>query len=398
MAFQKNNGQEIKEDLNFHQALEKCSNSFIKKPTVAFIDTGCSIEKIDPAYHSDIRLLKINKCNSCIDVIGHGTMFLLTLLNYFPQQNIFLPKILSIKAGDSPLLNTGSVIESFKIALSENADIISINVCNAYFNHILAEQIYTAYKKNVITVAPAGNLINMIETFPSSLSSVIGTTSHDEHMQIVENVNVYPHTDIASREDCSGLKHLLPDFDSILQGKRLPLFGTSLSLPVIVACISYMKAVNPLLNVDQIRDVFANFLSNKIKCDADGRTFYVPGLKFDEALNGTIQKRGYLFEDEKKIKKLFFELDNYNDNSFTMKVYSQTGNPVLIYDIEVVVNFYRFETFKVNKKEILFQDSIIMNGGEFTYKFDHMPKGKYMLQIKDQKDSIVTAVHSVEVK
>jgi len=238
----------------------------------------------------------------------------------------------------------------------------------------------------------------MIETFPSSLSSVIGTTSHDEHMQIVENVNVYPHTDIASREDCSGLKHLLPDFDSILQGKRLPLFGTSLSLPVIVACISYMKAVNPLLNVDQIRDVFANFLSNKIKCDADGRTFYVPGLKFDEALNGTIQKRGYLFEDEEKIKKLFFELDNYNDNSFTMKVYSQTGNPVLISDIEVVVNFYRFETFKVNKKEILFQDSIIMNGGEFTYKFDHMPKGKYMLQIKDQKDSIVTAVHSVEVK
>lgn len=256
--------------MRFDKIIEKVSVSELRKTRIAFLDTGCN-SNLEAIKKLNIIEQKINMEQDFNDVVGHGTCFASILGQYVACEGRSV-QITSIKTGNSPQMHINGIIEGLEICLKEKYDVINIGISNCSYNHEVARLIHEIVEAGTVVVAPSGNNISGIYTYPASLDTVINCGARDKNNQIV---------DFSNRNDKIDFYVPGVDIKAITKQGQLVLFkdcpigedgwslvkGTSFAAAIMTAFATLVKACDRNITYKQLKIAFQ-------KSDAVRSDFY----------------------------------------------------------------------------------------------------------------------------
>lgn len=256
--------------MKFDKIIEKVFDSELIKTRIAFLDTGCN-SNLEAIKRLNITEQKISMEQNFIDVVGHGTCFASILGQYVACEG-GSAQITSIKIGNSPQMHINGIIEGLEICLKEKYDVINIGISNCSYNHKVANLIRKIVEAGTIVIAPSGNNVSGIYTYPASLDTVINCGARDRNNQIVDfsnrndKIDFYvPGVDIKANTK-QGQLCLFKDCIIGEDGWSL-VKGTSFAAAIMTAFATLVKAYDRSITYKQLKIAFQ-------KSDAVHSDFY----------------------------------------------------------------------------------------------------------------------------
>lgn len=265
--------------------------SIQKKPiTVAVIDTGADLN------HEDLRgriaeggYNFILDNGDTYDLNGHGTSVSGTIAAVTNNGkgiagvagNLEI-KILPLQTADAGGNSYSSdVIRAIEYATEKNVDIINLSFGSQKPSQTENDVIQKAIDKGIIVVAAGGNNKNGVYMYPASYDNVIsvGSISQDGNISYFSNVN--DKIDIFA----PGMKI----YTTSKNNSYVYESGTSFSAPIVSGVVAALLALDPLLNLQNIKNLF-NTSSDKIEFIDGVQTSY-NSLNFYKAVNQIVPAR-----------------------------------------------------------------------------------------------------------
>lgn len=355
--------------MKFDDIMKKIQVSELKKTRIAFLDTGCN-SSLEAIRKLEIRELKIDTEQEYEDIVGHGTCFASVLGQYISYEEK-VPQITSIKIGNSPQLHIKGMIEGLKICLREKFDVINIGISNCSYNHEVAQLIYEITAMGTIIVAPAGNNISGIYTYPACLDTVLNCGARDKDNQITkfsnrnDKIDCYvPGIDIQANIEQSKI-HFFEDCEKGKDGWSL-VMGTSFAAAIMTAFVALVKTYDRTVSCVQLKKAFKN--SNPLDTD------------FYEILN-KLQTKG----DVTKVAttESYYEINHPEDynirDKWSVSIYDERGQKV---DCSNGVSKIKIQLLKMPfDLEPLEEKEIECNGGDIEFSFDEITNGCFYIKV-----------------
>jgi Subtilase family len=386
----------------------------LAKIKIAFIDTGYDPARLE-GKDIDIVNISLDPDQTAFDLTGHGTLFASILHRYTHMVNGGKPKIISIRAGNASNLPVSDIIHGIRRAIEEQVDVLSINVCNVYYNAQMTRLLYQAAEQGMIPIAPSGNMIRGEYTFPASLETVIASTSISQAGELLDYVNAHKYTDVGAPEEDAAY-HIgheeLQQITAVIQGMfgqqeavqrfphlnvldQNPFSGTSFSLPMVVAVAAYMKAINNKLRVKDIRDI--------LKYRNNARVLNQPDtdigiLNFPYALDEVDNLNPHPRELQ---DQLFFQFShNLEPGCIFAQVHDLTGNPRRsLDDTTVTLSVFPYNPMQTREADnIITSQTLELQEGTFKWDFKHLDVGNYFLRVKDESGRVTEALSMIKQK
>lgn len=232
---------------------------------VAVIDSGVNV------YHPDFKKTTFEVGYNCIegasdvndvtDIVGHGTMVTGVIAASVDNELGISGladgvTVIPIKITDASSFGVSAILKGLKKALETDCDIINISlggpVSNAEEFKVLKEYIDRAEEKGIIVVSAAGNTGNTdnVINYPAAFDTVIGVGAVNEEFCV---------TDFSQKN--KGVFVTAPGETIVTLGKNggiVSTKGTSLSCPVVTACVALVKEVCPDYNGEDVRTLIQN--------------------------------------------------------------------------------------------------------------------------------------------
>lgn len=411
--------------LNVEAAWELVSPGKLQDVKVAYIDTGFEPGRLQ-GRHIPVTTVCVDDSGVDTDIIGHGTLFASILHRYTYINNTgkgsgpLGPHITAIKAGDTENLPVKHVIRGIRKALELGVDVLSVNVCNVYYNAEMADLLHQAARQGVIAVAPAGNFIRGEYTFPASLDTVIASTSVTIQKEIPGYVNAFSRVDVGAPEE--DVKYHIPKeiLDRIMamvanipeeqqptpQGMKSknPFAGTSFSLPLVVAAAALIKAIQPEAGVHDVREILKHGLSEKITMEP-GTSFgfldFRQAVAKAAAMESPAPSVDFSYEP-----RLYFQLQHRHDrHSLGVAVCDFKGEPGEQpgeqageeVNSAVELRVFPFSPLRTTENNNLIEaQTVSLQNGQLEWSYDHLPEGSYFVRLIDPAGAVTPALGMIK--
>lgn len=232
----------------------------VEEITAAIIDTGCDMALFNKYYGGKIsEFYNVLESSTTImaDENGHGTHIAGTIAEGTPS-NV---KILPIKVSTDGTMYSTDIVDAINyITYNNKAQVINMSFGSYYKNDSIAQAIESANKKNIISVAAAGNDNTSKDHYPSALENTISIASVDSNLNKSTFSNygaritfTAPGTDIKSimgKEATISKKHGNNDDDD-----HEIISGTSMATPHAVAAVAILKSYNKNLTFENVVNI-----------------------------------------------------------------------------------------------------------------------------------------------
>ena len=232
----------------------------MQQVTVAIIDTGCDMTLFNRYYGgkiSEVYNVLEQSTTVMVDEDGHGTHVAGTIAEGTPD-NV---KILPIKVSRTGSMYYSDIIAAINyIVYNNKAQAINMSFGGYGYNEALDQAIEAAKKKNIISVAAAGNDNTKAKHYPSALENTISIASVDSNLNKstfsnygAEITFAAPGTNIRSimGKDASISKRNGNNDDD----DHEIISGTSMATPHVVAAVAILKGYNKNLTFENVVDI-----------------------------------------------------------------------------------------------------------------------------------------------
>lgn len=209
--------------------------------------------------------------NDLIDEVGHGTHvagLIAAVANEIGIRGVadsgvkILPvKVLNQKVNGFSYNNklvTSIIAEGMNYAISKNVDVINLSLGwpKIIDTPEIRKAFEVAYQKNIIVIAASGNNNKDLPTYPCSYSNVICVGAIDNQGQMSEFSNFGDRVDFVA----PGVG-MISTFPNNLESRTLRMKGyevkdgSSQAAPLVAGIAAAIRAVNPELSVDEVKNI-----------------------------------------------------------------------------------------------------------------------------------------------
>jgi hypothetical protein len=379
----------------------------LRKLRIGLIDTGVDRSRLN-CDAQRVRCIDCYGNEAEGDAVGHGTLFARAFAQYVPSENS--PELLSIRPDTTARIAVTDVCKAIERAIQEEVDVLAINLANTAYNAQMARLLAIAACSNIITIAPAGNMVRLVNTYPASLPTVISVAALDGEGSVDPMSNVTSNTDICSPQHYeakleeafkrASLAFRLRRDSSKASGEGVAascFFGTSMAVPVVSAAVALMKACNALLSVDQIRLGFRTHLTG-VDVNSKGTRKKIPRLEFERVVQYSRSVKACQ-PDIRIEERLYFEVGRAaltSDSILRIAIANGCGERVEK-DIDIVLSLLRHD-LSPNPEYQRVDDSVVLRlaRGQAEYKIKYTKPGKYLLRLWTADGKVtesLTALH-----
>ncbi len=243
--------------INLSQAWQVTTGSSDVK--VAVLDTGIDHNHVALKNHVDRSLgmnYTTNDATDTMDRVGHGTHVAGTIGAYGPLSGVMQQvTLMPIKVlGDNGKGDVYGEIKGIYYAVAKGADVINMSLGD--YDYIAAEKKACDYasSKGVVVVAATGNLSKKVISYPAGYASVIAVGSVDADK-----------TKSWFTDHGDGLELMAPGASiySTKPGNKAGYdSGTSMATPHVAGIVGLMRAVNPNITVNEVRQILRDTAEN----------------------------------------------------------------------------------------------------------------------------------------
>lgn len=248
-------------EMSLDYAIDHSNINNLEEVTVAIIDTGCDTALFNKYYGGRLAgTYNVLESSSTImnDTNGHGTHVAGTIAEGTPS-NV---KILPVKVSTDGSMYTTDIIAAINyITIDKKADVINMSFGGYGKSEAEEQAIEAAKRKNIISVAAAGNDNTSKDHYPSSFDNTIAISSIDSQLKKSSFSNygskitfTAPGTNIKSimgKETSISKRNGNADGDD----DHETISGTSMATPHAVAAVAVLKGYNKNLTLDNIIDI-----------------------------------------------------------------------------------------------------------------------------------------------
>lgn len=326
--------------------------------------------------------------NDLIDEVGHGTHvagLIAAVANNIGITGVadagvkILPvKVLNQKVNGFSYNNklvTSIIAEGMNYAISKNVDVINLSLGwpKIIDTPEIRKAFEVAYQKNIVVIAAAGNNNKDLPTYPCSYANVICVGAIDNQGNMSEFSNFGDRVDFVA----PGVS-IISTFPNNLESRTLRMKGyevkdgSSQAAPLVAGIAAGIKAVNPDLTVDEIKNILISS-AQKSLANEESKKFVNFGLvnmqKALELAQNSLKGRVVLINKENDevlySEDLTFEytlplqyLKKANAERSTAKICLETLSDAISFEESCLETNEKTITFK-GKIEDLYSDSHI---------------------------------------
>ncbi len=234
--------------------------------TVAVIDSGIDVTHEDLKNRIDDDGYNfILDSNEVYDLNGHGTA-VSGVIAAKTNNSIGISgvvgaldvKILPLQTADYKGVSyLSDVLNAINYAIEKEVDVINLSLGSNTYSDIENEMIQKAINKGIIVIAAAGNNGNSSYVYPASYNNVIsvGSTSRDGTLSSFSNSN-------------DKVDFLAPGEKIYVASKNNSyayVDGTSFSSPIVSGIVAALLAIEPSLDLSEIKDILTNSNESLLK-------------------------------------------------------------------------------------------------------------------------------------
>lgn len=232
----------------------------MQEVTVAIIDTGCDMKLFNKYYSGKITEfynVLDQSTTVMVDEYGHGTHIAGTIAEATPD-NV---KILPIKISKSGNMYNSDIIAAINyIVYNDKAQVINMSFGGYIYDKALEQAIESAKKKNIISVAAAGNNNISTGSYPAALDNTISISSVDFEL----NKSTFSNygAEITFAAPGTNIKSIMGKgtFISKENGNNDDddheiISGTSMATPHAVSAVAILKGYNKDLTFENVVNI-----------------------------------------------------------------------------------------------------------------------------------------------